>query len=351
MGIAVSMAILPLADANASNFAGGYVNANISVDRSVMTGENSKNVGYPGLGAGYNWDMRSIVLGFYGFGDLHKKAYTGTDNGFDAKLGVPVGRWMPYAKLGFAGTDPGTRAHGGLGMEFKLANNWAFTGEWTTDRKTKEGINYKNNDFGIGLNYYFYTPKAVQVAEAETAPVIIKAPEPVPITLPVPEPAPVKMPEPAPVAVPEPTPEPAPVPAIVPQPVAEPLPVPQPVESWKTIVVEKPFTLEGASFPVASDKLLKSAEQKLAEVIAIAKRYPDMKFEVSGHTDNQNKTGKNQMWSERRAAAVKAYLVKNGVAASRIVTAGYADTRPVADNATEKGRAANRRVEIRYMLK
>ena len=116
-------------------------------------------------------------------------------------------------------------------------------------------------------------------------------------------------------------------------------------------MVEKPFTLEIADFATASAKLPKGADKKLAEILAVAKRYPDIKLEVSGFSDSRNKTGKVQVTSERRAVAVKAYLVKNGVAAGRIVTAGYADTKPVADNKADKGRAANRRVEVRYVLK
>lgn len=112
----------------------------------------------------------------------------------------------------------------------------------------------------------------------------------------------------------------------------------------------KPVIINGVHFNTLSDKLLPGADKSLAEVIAVAKRYPDIKFEISGHTDNENRTGINQTLSERRAGTVKAYLVKQGVAADRISTAGYADTIPVADNATETGRAANRRVEVRYTV-
>lgn len=360
MSITVSIAMLTMANAGASDFAGGHVGANISSDRASITDATStttsKNVGYLGLSAGYNWDIKSIVLGLDAFGDFHKKAYTGRDYGFDGKLGVPFGRWMPYAKLGVAATDPGTRVHGGLGLEFKLANKWAVTGEWTTDRKTKDGIKYKNNEFGIGLSYYFYAPNAAPAAEAEAAPLVAQAPEPAPAPapapVPAPEAAPAPAPEPAPAPAPEPAPAPAPEPAPAPAPAPEPVPVPppQPVESWKTIIVDKPVTLEVAHFGTASNKMLKGEEKKLAEVIQLSKQYPNLKFEINGYSDSDNKTGKNQAWSERRAAEVKAYLVKHGVAANRLVTTGHGDAKPVADNKTEKGRAANRRVEVRYVL-
>src|SRR3972149_3243689 len=175
IGMTVSAALLSMATAGASEFSGGYVGANVSSDRSGMTGVESKNVGYLGLGAGYNWDISGCVLGANVSGDIHKKAYTGQDYGFDGKLGLPLGNLMPYAKLGFAATDPGTRVHGGLGVEYKFSPKWAVTGEWTSDRKTKDGIKYTNNDFGIGLSYYFYAPNAAPStddAAVEPAPVI-----------------------------------------------------------------------------------------------------------------------------------------------------------------------------------
>lgn len=140
-----------------------------------------------------------------------------------------------------------------------------------------------------------------------------------------------------------------PVPPPVPAP-AIPAP-PPPIPTAKEFVKQaRPVVVSGANFKTLSDKLLKGADAKLAEVIDVAKRYPDIKFEVSGHCDNQNTTGINPVLSERRAAAVKAYMVKKGIAADRITTAGYSDTKPVADNNTPEGRAANRRVEIRFML-
>ena len=68
---------------------------------------------------------------------------------------------------------------------------------------------------------------------------------------------------------------------------------------------------------------------------------------VEGHTDSVGKDKYNQALSERRAAAVKKYLVENGAAhTDKIKPVGYGKSRPVADNKTEKGRFQNRRVEI-----
>jgi OOP family OmpA-OmpF porin len=75
------------------------------------------------------------------------------------------------------------------------------------------------------------------------------------------------------------------------------------------------------------------------------KQYPSTTTTVEGHTDSVGPDAYNQKLSQRRADAVKQVLVKDGVAAGRITSVGYGESRPVADNATEAGRAVNRRVE------
>jgi OOP family OmpA-OmpF porin len=65
-----------------------------------------------------------------------------------------------------------------------------------------------------------------------------------------------------------------------------------------------------------------------------------------GHTDSVGSAGYNQALSVRRAEAVKAFLVSNGIESSRVYTEGKGLTQPVADNATREGRAKNRRVEV-----
>jgi outer membrane protein OmpA-like peptidoglycan-associated protein len=68
---------------------------------------------------------------------------------------------------------------------------------------------------------------------------------------------------------------------------------------------------------------------------------------IEGHTDSIGTEAYNQGLSERRAAAVKNYLVKQGVPdGSRMTTVGYGESRPIADNKTPEGRFQNRRVEI-----
>lgn len=99
-------------------------------------------------------------------------------------------------------------------------------------------------------------------------------------------------------------------------------------------------------FATGSAKLLAKSFPKLNEVVKILNDNPSYKVQIDGHTDNVGKDESNQTLSENRAAAVKAYLVSKGIADSRLSSAGYGETKPVADNKTAAGRAKNRRVEM-----
>ena len=86
---------------------------------------------------------------------------------------------------------------------------------------------------------------------------------------------------------------------------------------------------------------------QLRKAVDFVKRYPGYKISIEGHTDNIGSEKYNQRLSERRAAAVKEYVLKQGLAdGARIKTKGYGKSKPIADNSTEKGRFENRRVEI-----
>lgn len=86
---------------------------------------------------------------------------------------------------------------------------------------------------------------------------------------------------------------------------------------------------------VVLDHLLKMMQGNLA-----------LEIEIAGHTDSTGSPERNLALSHRRAAATAGWLIRNGILSTRIRTAGYGDTKPVADNSTEKGRRKNRRTEI-----
>jgi outer membrane protein OmpA-like peptidoglycan-associated protein len=105
----------------------------------------------------------------------------------------------------------------------------------------------------------------------------------------------------------------------------------------------------GVTFDTARATIQPGSEAVLGEVATLLKDHADWRFEVQGHTDNVGQAAANLTLSEGRAQAVVAWLAARGVDADRLVAKGYGDTRPVADNATEEGRAKNRRVELKKL--
>lgn len=85
----------------------------------------------------------------------------------------------------------------------------------------------------------------------------------------------------------------------------------------------------------------------LDTVAAIFSRYPDLQFEIAGHTDNRGNPVGNLRLSQSRAEAVKAYLIGKGIAATRMTAVGYGDQKPLADNNAPEGLQRNRRIEFR----
>jgi len=100
-------------------------------------------------------------------------------------------------------------------------------------------------------------------------------------------------------------------------------------------------------FAFNSEKLSPDAVETLNKVLATLNSKQTLKIVLKGHTDAIGTDGYNQALSERRANSVRAYLQKRGVTMDRLNLEAYGETRPVADNTTDEGRAKNRRVEIR----
>ena len=102
----------------------------------------------------------------------------------------------------------------------------------------------------------------------------------------------------------------------------------------------------GINFDTGKATLRPDSAAVLEEVRKLAAAHPEMKLRIEGHTDNAGIAASNRKLSEERATAVKNWLVSKGVKAAQLVTSGLGDTKPVADNGTEAGRAQNRRVEL-----
>ena len=103
--------------------------------------------------------------------------------------------------------------------------------------------------------------------------------------------------------------------------------------------------LNGIQFETGKAKIKgKASFAILDDVVKVMQENPAYKLNIGGHTDNVGKPEKNMQLSKERAASVRDYLISKGVEESRLASAGYGDTQPVADNKTAKGRAENRRV-------
>ena len=105
--------------------------------------------------------------------------------------------------------------------------------------------------------------------------------------------------------------------------------------------------MSGIQFETGKATILKKSYPILDEVAKIFLDNQDYIIEVQGHTDNVGNAEANMKLSDKRAHAVRDYIVKKGVDANRITANGYGDTAPIADNKTKAGRAKNRRVEFK----
>ena len=99
-------------------------------------------------------------------------------------------------------------------------------------------------------------------------------------------------------------------------------------------------------FDTAKYTLRPGAREKMAKVSGILLAHPSLRIEVEGHTDSVGGEEYNQRLSEQRAAAVRDYLVQNGIPMSNVTAVGFGKTRPVVSNDTAAGRQQNRRVEL-----
>ena len=134
--------------------------------------------------------------------------------------------------------------------------------------------------------------------------------------------------------------------APIPEPVVA---VPEPPPPKRVQVTDKKIEIsEIVQFETNKAVLLPQSEQLLKEVAEAMKEHAEIgEIEVEGHTDSQGGSRKNMKLSEARAKAVRDFLISEGIAGSRLVSKGYGETKPVADNKTEEGRTKNRRIEFR----
>ena len=108
--------------------------------------------------------------------------------------------------------------------------------------------------------------------------------------------------------------------------------------------------ISGIEFaPGAAVQLAPGSSAVLDETVAMLKKYPTVRIEISGHTDASGDEEKNRALSQQRADAVRAYLVSRGIPEARLESKGYGPEFPIGNNATPEGRAQNRRVEFKLL--
>jgi len=117
----------------------------------------------------------------------------------------------------------------------------------------------------------------------------------------------------------------------------------QPIEMNASVVLRNVF------FESNKYELQPASRAELDILARLLTENPSVKIEIGGHTDNVGKPADNLQLSNNRARAVVNYLVSKGIAIARLTAKGYGESKPVADNKTEQGRAANRRTEMRVI--
>jgi len=117
----------------------------------------------------------------------------------------------------------------------------------------------------------------------------------------------------------------------------------QPIEPNATIVLKNIF------FDTKKYDLKTESTSELDKIVVLMRDNPTLTIQINGHTDNVGKADDNMTLSNNRAQSVIKYLASKGVEPSRLSFKGYGATQPVADNATEDGRARNRRTELKVV--
>jgi len=113
-----------------------------------------------------------------------------------------------------------------------------------------------------------------------------------------------------------------------------------------TLSAGSTIALRNIFFNTASYELLPTSNAELDKLVNLLKGSPNLRIELGGHTDNVGADAANLTLSDQRAQAVRDYVIAKGVDGARITAKGYGETKPIATNETEAGRAQNRRTEV-----
>ena len=109
------------------------------------------------------------------------------------------------------------------------------------------------------------------------------------------------------------------------------------------------LNLPGIQFETDSAELREGSREILDGVVRVLADFPDVRVEIAGHTDTDGEDVYNIDLSSRRTETVLGYLTRAGIRSDRLSTRGYGESRPIADNETEEGKAINRRIEFNVL--
>ncbi len=111
----------------------------------------------------------------------------------------------------------------------------------------------------------------------------------------------------------------------------------------------KTIRLDYVQFETGVAALTPDSKYQLDDLVEDLQKYPKIRIEVGGHTDNTGDPAANKTLSQQRADAVKAYLINKGISADRLTAVGYGSGKPVDTNDTDEGRQKNRRTEFKII--
>ncbi len=118
-------------------------------------------------------------------------------------------------------------------------------------------------------------------------------------------------------------------------------------EIKQEVIAKIALAAKGINFETGKDVIKTESYDDLDALVKILNEYPEANVSIDGHTDNVGVSAANLELSQKRADAVKAYLVNKGISAMRLTATGYGDSQPIADNKTKDGKAKNRRVDFK----
>jgi outer membrane protein OmpA-like peptidoglycan-associated protein len=118
------------------------------------------------------------------------------------------------------------------------------------------------------------------------------------------------------------------------------------VKYYDRVLSDGKIIINGIRFDVNKATIKPESYGAINEILSIMNKQPDLNFSVEGHTDSDGDDQLNQKLSEARAKAVMEYLIQNGISTNRLKSAGWGESKPIAENGTAEGKANNRRVEF-----